>query len=230
MLDYSDCKIDTVTIEVRYDQALPLWDKAGEVWAEVQSQFPELQLQTGTPAQQAFESFDISAVTELAAFRASCRGVDAEKKAAQVSQKLLQVCADRLKLAVFTRVGLREIRSRKFANLDEANSAVSSLMSPALAGSLVGDSKLSTFTCALKQESKTSGLSASIRTEERETKVQIPWAFRESITADLAKEYVIVVDSDYYTIGTTLRKTLNLEEWAKQGYRTIKRYWKSVLQ
>jgi hypothetical protein len=230
MLDYSDCKIETVTIELRYDQSLLVWDKVGEIWAEVQTQFPELVLQTGTPTQQAFESFDISATIEMAAFRASCRGVNAEEKVAQVTQKMLQVCADRLKLAVFTRVGLREIRSRKFANMDEANSAVSSLVSPAFAGSLVGDSRLSTFTCALKQESKTNGLSASIRTEERETKVTIPWAFRERITADLSKECLVVVDCDYYTIGTTLRETLNMEEWAKQASRTIKRYWKSVLQ
>jgi hypothetical protein len=149
---------------------------------------------------------------------------------AQISQKMLLACADRLKLAVFTRVGLREIRSHKFANIDEANSAVSSLVSPAFAGSLVGDSRLSTFTCAFKQESKTSGLSASIRTEERETKATIPWFVRERVTADTSKEYLVVFDCDYYTIGTTLRETLNMEEWAKQASRTIKRYWKSVLQ
>lgn len=230
MLEYSDCKIDTVTIEARYDPALALWDKAGEIWAEVQSQFPELLLQNGTPAQQLFESQDISAATELAAFRASCRGVDAKKKVAEVSQILLQVCSDRLKLAVFTRVGLREIRSHKFVNMDEANSALSSLMPASLAGSLIEDSRLSSISCATKQESKTSGLSVSIRTEERETRVTVPWAVMERVTVDPSKECLVVFDSDYYTIGTTRRDILNMDEWAKQASRTIKRYWKNVLQ
>jgi hypothetical protein len=230
MLEYSDCKIDTITIEARYDPAFALWDKAGEIWAEIQSHFPELLLQNGTPAQQLFESPDISAATEVTAFRASCRGVDAEKKVAEVAQTLLQVCSDRLKVAVFTRVGLREIRSQKFVNKDEANSATSSLISAAFTGSLIGDSKISSINCAMKQESRTSGLSVSIRTEERETKATIPWTIRERITVDPSKECVVVFDSDYYTIGATQRETLNMEEWGKQGSRTIKRYWKSVLQ
>jgi hypothetical protein len=149
---------------------------------------------------------------------------------AEISQALLQVCSDRLKLAVFTRVGLREIRSHKFVNMDEANSVTTSLLSTAFTGSLIGDSKISSTTCAMKQESRTSGLSVSIRTEERETKVSIPWTVREQITVDPSKECVIVFDSDYYTIGATQRETLDMEEWGKQASRTIKRYWKGVLQ
>jgi hypothetical protein len=42
MLDFSDFMIETVTIEVRYAPALGLWDHAGEIWTEMQTQFPEL--------------------------------------------------------------------------------------------------------------------------------------------------------------------------------------------
>ena len=230
MPDYSDYKIDVMTIEARYDPALAIWDKAGEIWAEVQSQFPELQFQSAMPTQQVFESNDTTAATELEAFRVSCRGVDAEKRVVAVAQKLLQVCSVRLKIAVFTRIGFRDIRSHLYSNMDEANSAVSPLLPEAFTRGLIDKSKYTAITCSVKQESDTSGLRTSIRTEERETKVTIPWVVRDRISADLTKENVVVFDSDYYTIGTTRRESLNIEEWAKQANRTIKRHWKSVLQ
>lgn len=212
MLVFSDCEIETVTIEARYEPALALWDRVGEIWTEVQSQFPELQSQNAMPGQQIFESPDTSAVTELEAFRVTCRGDNAEWLVIAVSQKLLDVCSDRLKLAVFTRIGFRELRSRKFGSIDEANSEISPVLAAAIIGGLIPDSKFTALASATKQEGKTNGLATSIRTETRETKVTIPWAVRDRIRTDLFKEHLAIFDSDYYTVGVTRRESLHMEE------------------
>lgn len=230
MLDFSDYQIETITIEARYDPAFVLWDKAGEIWAEVQSQFPELRAQNVAPSQVVFESLDTRAAIELDAFRAICRGANAEKLAAEVSQKLLQVCSDRLKLAVFKRIGLREIRKRSFEDIDKAISAAMPLVPAAFAKSSFVGSKLKAINFGVRQEGESSGLTASIRAEVRETKLTIPWEAGDRFKSDTPKEYLVLLDSDYFTVGTTPRAAINIEEWAKQASRTIKRHWQGVLQ
>lgn len=230
MLDFDGSEIESITIEARYDPAFALWDRSGEIWSEVHSQLPELSIQTAGPSQVVFESSETRAVVEIEAFRVSCRGADAEKLVGEISQKLLQACSDRLRLAVFKRVGLREIRTCEIANPTEPISPFSSLLTAAYTGNLLADSKLTALSCGLRQENETSGLSASIRTEERETKLNVPWEVRNLVPSSLPKRHLLVFDSDYYTIGTTRREVLNLEDWTHQAERIIKRYWKKALQ
>jgi hypothetical protein len=230
MLDFNESEIESITIEARFDPAYALWDMAGEIWAEVQSQYPELKVQTVGPSQVVFESLDTRAVVELEAFRVSCRGAAAEKLVAEISQKLLQACSDRLKLVVFKRLGFREIRISAFAKQEDAASSVAPLLTTEMKANLLADSKATHFTCGVRQESESSGLSASIRSEDRETKLTIPWEVRNIVSADHPKRHLVIFDSDYYTIGTTRREALNIEDWAHQAERIIKRYWKRALQ
>ncbi|MGD0787116.1 MAG: hypothetical protein ABR898_03960 [Terracidiphilus sp.] len=230
MLDFSDCQVESITIEARYEPEFALWDRAGAVWTEVQAQFPELRVQAAGPSQVVFESLDTRAVIELEAFRASCRGADAERLVAEVSQRMLQVCSDRLKLAVFKRIGLREIRTRSFASTEAAISAVCSLLPQQIAEGLLVGSKFQAINLGVKQEGETSGLSAAVRAEDREMKLTVPWEVRDRVAGGTPKEHLVLFDSDYYTVGTTRRAALNIEEWAKQATRTIKRYWKGVLK
>jgi hypothetical protein len=230
MPDLDESEIESITIEARYDPAFALWDKSGEIWSEVQSKFPELAVQVAGPSQVVFESLETRAVVELEAFRVSCRGVNAEKRVGEISQRLLQACSDRLRLSVFKRVGLREIRTCAIANNMEAFPLFNSLLTTAYTENLLSDSKATALSCGLRQENETSGLSASIRTELRETKLTVPWEVRNIVQSNPPKQQLVVFDSDYYTIGTTRREVLNLEDWAHQAGRIIKRYWKKVLQ
>jgi len=230
MPDFDESEIESITVEARYDPAFMLWDRSGEIWSEIHSHFPELAIHTASPAQVALESPGTRAVVEMEAFRVSCRGANAEELVGEIAQKLLQACSDRLRLAVFKRVGLREIRTCKIAKSMESISPFSSLLSPAYTGNLIADSKATAFSCGIRQESETSGLSASVRTEERETKFTVPWEVQSLVPASLPMRNLLVFDSDYYTIGTTRRETLNLEDWTLQARRIIKRYWKKALQ
>ena len=45
----------------------------------------------------------------------------------------------------------------------------------------------------------------------------------------LGKEHVVLIDSDYYTVGAVERDSLNLLEWSRQAERAIKKFWKGVL-
>jgi hypothetical protein len=229
MLDHEESKIDTITIELRYDPAFGIWDRAGEIWKRVQAQFPELRFQNAMPLQQIFESADARAMVELEAFRVICRGPDADKKTSEIAQALLNVCSDQLRIAIFTRIGLREVKKHSFASIEEAFSAVNSLLPAALVGKFLTDSTPLGFSFGLRQENKANGLLTSIRTEERERKLAFPWELRDLMSSDPPKEYLAIFDSDYYTIGATKRDALDIEEWARQGMRAIKKYWKSAL-
>ena len=230
MPDLDESEIESITVEARYDPAFLLWDRSGEIWSEVHSQFPELGVQIAGPSQVVFESLATRAIVELEAFRVSCRGADAEKLVGEISQTLLEACSERLGLAVFKRVGLREIRTCTISDHTESLSTFSSLLTAAYTGNLLADSKATALSCGLRQESETSGLSASVRTEDRETKLTVPWEVKNNVPTSLPKRQLLVFDSDYYTIGTTRREALNLEDWANQSLRIIRRYWKKALQ
>jgi hypothetical protein len=230
MFDFSKSEIETITIEARFDPAFALWDRSGDIWAEIQSQFPELKIQAAAPSQVVFESPNTRAALEIEAFRVSCRGTIAEKLVAQISQRMLEVCSERLNIAVFKRVGLRELRICHSEEKEEAVSAVSPFLSAVLTEGAQPDIKTVALNWGMRQESETSGLFASLRTEEREITLNVPWEVRHLVPNKLSKIQLVVLDSDYYTIGTIRREALNFEEWSSQASRAIKRYWKRVLQ
>jgi hypothetical protein len=233
MTEYDDFQTEQVTIELRYAAAVLLWDETGKIWSHLQSQIPELKPVTQTPNQQIFESADLRASTELETMRVISRGPKPEIRAAEIAQVMLEVCSKLLKLQVFNRIGLRIIRSRKFATILEATADAQLMLPNRFTTSVRDSAKITALNMGFRQESEVAGLIAGIRAEERETKVNYPWEVSNRIPPEIAskfaKEYVVVVDSDYYTIGTIELESLNIVEWSKQGERFIRKFWKGVL-
>lgn len=229
MIDFADAQVETVTFEVRYEPALLLWDRAGAAWQDVLRQFPELKSQNANPAQQTFESKDLRAVVELEALRVISRGENAEKRAAEVGQVLMDSCSDRFGISVFNRVGFREIRARKFPNKEQAFDHLKNFVPPSLLSSAIPDSRQTAFVFSTRSEGESTGLLATLRVESRETKIQIPWEFQGKMTDVLPKEHVILFDTDYYTTGATRREALRVEDWMRQANRMANKQWKGLV-
>jgi len=229
MLDFNSFKTDTATIELRFAPSFLMWDRSGALWTEIQSRFPELKYSNVQPSQQVFESKTLRVMLELESLRVITRGQGADKRVADVSEAIFRLASDKYKISTFTRLGFRDLRSQIFESKEDALSASKPFLPSAMAANLLPDAKIQHFQCAIRQEADNYGLNTSLRVEEREVKVAFPWEVAEYFPTMPPKETVIVLDSDYYTIGTTERDSLNLEEWGKQASRTAKRYWNSVL-
>ena len=228
MIDLGKFEIETATLELRYDPALALWDRAGEIWADVVTEFPDLRFQNALPQQQIFETRQVRAMVELEAIRVICRGEAAEARMVALSQSLLKACSERLRISVFTRVGLRAIRVLRFSELEKAFSEFSSVIPESFLRSSVPESKPIAFTFTVRHEGTASGLIATLRVEQRETKVNAPWEVRDRVPDSFPNENLVVLDNDYFTIGATRREALSIEDWVRQAERTISRHWKGV--
>jgi hypothetical protein len=234
MIDFEDAETESVTIELRYPQALPLWDDSGKIWTRLRDSFPELKLNTAVPQQQIFESAQLRMVVELEAFRVTARNPKAEIRVAEAAQEMLETCSKYLHLSAFSRLGLRSIKVIKAPSSQDATAEALKMLPHHLPDSVAKSSKVMTFNASLRHETETLGLLASIRGEERELKAVFPWevSYRltPALTKQMEKEYVIVFDSDYFTVGTTERESLDITEWARQADRYIKKYWQGVLK
>jgi hypothetical protein len=234
MTEYDDFQTEQVTVELRYPAAVLLWDETGKIWSQVLGHFPELKPVTLVPNQQIFESVHLRVSTELEALRVLARGPKPEIRGAEVAQALFEICSKRLNLWTFNRIGLRVIRSRKFATIREATADALLLLPDRITRSLRESAQITALNVGLRQETDVAGLIAGVRAEEREIKVNFPWEVANRVPEELAKQFtkenVVIIDSDYYTIGATQAESLNLVEWSKQGERFIKKFWKEVLQ
>lgn len=228
-MEFGDFQIETVTFEVRYDPALLLWDKAGAAWAEFVSQFPDLKSQTVNPSQVIFESRNVRAAVELQALRVSCRGANADRQVIEIGQALIRSFCDRLGISAFTRVGFRDIRTRIFPTSEAAIGEISSLIPRPFQSTSISDAKPTSISLSFKHEGEASGLTTALKLDVREIKVTVPWEVKDRIAESFPKEHVMSLDSDYFTIGTTRRETLSVEDWIRQANRTIVRHWKGVL-
>lgn len=229
MIAFDDFKVENVTFEARYDPALMIWDRAGATWTDVVSQFPELKWQNAVPNQQIFESRDVRASVEFEVTRVTIRGKEADKRAIELANALLKSVSDNLGVAVFTRLGYREIRTHQFESLENAVKVAAPFVSDRFLSSAIHGSKPATVLMSVKHEGETSGLTATLKVEDREVKVNIPWEMRDRLTDVFPKEHLTTLDTDYFTIGTTRREALSIEDWIKQANRTINRHWKGLL-
>jgi hypothetical protein len=234
MPEYDDLQTEQATVELRYPPAVLLWDETGKIWAQLLGQLPELKPVTGVPNQQIFESANLRVSTELEVARVIARGPKPEARAAEIAQILLEVCAKRLKLWTFSRLGLRVIKSKKFATIQDAIAEARFILPERFLGSVRESAKVTALNVGFRQETEIAGLIAGIRVEQREVKMTYPWEISNRVSPELARQFdqenIVAIDSDYYTIGTTPLESLNMVEWSKQGERYIKKFWKDVLQ
>ena len=234
MSAFEDSRTESVTIELRYPPAFTLWDDSGKIWTRIKDRFPELRMNTAMPLQQIFESPQFRIFIELEVFRVTARNPKPEISAAGAAQEMLETCSKYLNLSVFSRLGFRQIRALKTPSLQDATAHALQMLPNHLRGSVAKSAKVTSFNAGLRHETETVGLLAAIRGEEREFKATFPWEVSDRLTPELTKqlgkEYVLIFDSDYYTVGTTERESLNIAEWARQAERYIRKYWEGVLE
>jgi hypothetical protein len=129
-----------------------------------------------------------------------------------------------LRLSTFRRAGFRTIRSKEFDSTFEAVAFAG--VGDGLASSVLGEgARRAGFQTADRYEMEGYGLLTSLRVEERETKVNVPWEARPLINFSTKKKNYLVADADYYTIGTIENESFDVEAWIRQAVRLVRRHW-----
>lgn len=124
---FSDFELDNVSIELRYDPAYMLWDRAGKTWTDISRVFERLTVHHAPqPNQTSFEADDRYQL-HLNIDRAYVIDYQSPKNIDEDSdkkEKFFSLVTDNLNIGSYSRIGTRLAYHLNFENLDEANSVL----------------------------------------------------------------------------------------------------------
>ena len=228
MKSLEELALEFCVFELRYNPSPMIWDAAGAIWTSAIAANPSLAFALAQPNQQVFETDSLQLTLDITTLRVIGRGENALAEVSRNASLLLKIISEKLKLQTFTRAGLRIIRSKVFESSPQALKAAAVSIdeeSPAFGK----DARKVGFAKNTRFETDESGLLASLRVEEREFSFTIPWESRPRIGAKLnRKEWVVVSDLDYYTVGKIDREVFDVETWLRQAVKKMEREWSAI--
>jgi hypothetical protein len=224
MIDIDDLEVESVAFELRYNNVYRLWDTSGTIWAEMASKHPELSVTNIQPNQQLFDTPKYQISLELGLFRVISRGSEAIDQVVTISSDIYAALDHNIRLTSFSRSGLRIMQSKTFESTSEAMTYCGSAQ-PVGNTSTKGLGTRVGFVSGNRYEGESSGLNATLKVEERNINLNVQWDAIPYFKPLKEKKIVVVTDTDYYTIGTIDRETLDVSTWIYQASKAIKRFW-----
>jgi hypothetical protein len=198
------------------------------MWAAMLAVNPALKVNIAQPSQQVFETESIQITMELALLRVNGRGPQGIEDVAENASALLRIASERLRLDTFKRAGFRLIKSKTFESSSKALEFIQ--VKDDLEQNTFGvEGSKTMFVKSERFESTKAGIQATLRAEEREWNFTAPWESRPHLPSSLSrKEWVVIADADYYTIGAVDRESFDVKTWIMQAQKAIKRQWTGV--
>jgi hypothetical protein len=219
--------IQQCVFELRYSNAYLLWDRVGSIWTAMVATNPNLKPTLIQPTQQVFEADTLQIHVDSASMRVVSRDAEGIDIVTKNSSRLYKIVCENAKLDRFTRAGFRLVQSKVFDAPAKAMNFLTSLISDQQNISVLGEeSRKVGFVRGSRFETDKAGLLTSLRVEDREFNFAVPWDNRPQFQAKLAwKEWLVVADADYYTIGAIERESFDVETWVRQASVTIGNHW-----
>jgi hypothetical protein len=226
-LDINGFLLESITMEIRFGDALLMWDRSGDLWAEVSKKLPGLKLQTADPRMQQFylnDDFELIAELKRAVVSQFRPGEDVARFG-EVATVLFDQIAKSLAIVDYSRVGFRALYWKETKDPTEALELMTSagVCLPPGHTHMLKDMQHTELEMRSQYESKTYGLNLAIRTQARTPAFNIPIGARHAITAKTDKSFGVQQDFDYYTCGITASEQLRPKVWIDQALKAGKR-------
>jgi hypothetical protein len=226
-LDINGFLLESITMEIRFGEALLLWDRAGDLWTEVSKKLPGMKLQAADPRMQQFYlNDDFELVLELKrAFVSQIRPGDDLARFSEVTTVAFDQIAKSLTIVDYSRVGFRALYWKETKDATEALELMTSsgVCLPPGHTHMLKDMQHTELEMRSQYESKTYGLSIAVRTQARTPSFNIPISARHAVTAKTDKSFGVQQDFDYYTCGITASEQLRPKVWIEQAMKAGKR-------
>jgi hypothetical protein len=224
--DLSQLKLARVAYEVRYDQALLIWDKAGSIWTEIRKRFPGLAMAKAEPNGVVFklgDKYELSVGIDRAVIIASLPARELIDFARDARQ-FVAVLQEGLSLKEYTRIGLRSIFVKEYDSVKGASAAImtSGILSPPKDKVLGVEGDYLAPQVILRRESESRGFRVEFKVENKRLEIEAnPDAgLEESIVKEQTR---LVLDVDCYTLKTVGADQLSPDTWIADTYHSVKR-------
>ena len=218
--------MDSSTLEIRYPFALALWDKSGLLWQSIQENWPDITLVHAEPTKTSFRLGKTVLIVELEAARITTIEPDRSlDDFAKMARDFVTAAISYLKIPLLKRIGFRTYYSREFKDREEAAAAFFSL-------GLVKVPKTKKFEAGdfpvnpqyvLRWESEAKGTLVQLRAETRKLDYEPPAELAEFAKPVHSEKNVIVLDVDYYTVGSAEPGQVDIAEWLRHGLHIVHR-------
>jgi hypothetical protein len=126
MFNFADLVLESMTLEVRFEQGYLYWDTAGRIWRDISKAYPSAQLETIEPRIAKFrledEDIQISSTPYNTSFTVPYpKDLDTF---GDIADKCINIIAKYLEINVFTRIGNRFIYVLKLEDTDSATELI----------------------------------------------------------------------------------------------------------
>jgi hypothetical protein len=233
-LDLGAFELESALIEVRYKEALAIWDRAGTLWSEVCRIYPELKIRHGEPNKTTFE---LDQSIELNVALASSSVMDHNPKDLErlrtISSALFDQVTKTLEVKDYLRVGLRLIYWKDTESEEAAARELYStgLFNPPSITPLGKESTLSSTDLVTRWETRSAGTTLAIRTQSKRPNIDIPPQVAHLVQLrEAGVKHGTLVDIDYFTKGIIASEQLRPKVWIDQAYQAARKAYRSLFE
>ncbi len=232
MLNFSDFSLTRAVLEVRYANAYILWDRAGKIWADISSLWPDVKVMTVQPSTTAFrleDKYDLSVQFDKAHI-IDLKPTSSLDDFMERADRFMKLVIQHLEIKHFTRTGFRLIYVKPFPDkFQAADSLISTGMISVPHGrqfNIEGRVLLPKYSLVLESDSA----GVRILMEVVDKKIDFdPDPSINGLKPVHLETHELAYDVDYYIPAKLSIGQLNVKEWLSQAYHLIKRDSKSFL-
>lgn len=224
--DLSQFKLIQAALEIRYDNAYLLWDRAGQIWSTANSKWDVLEVKAAEPTTTSFiaqERYDIS-VQLSKAYIIDLLPKTSLKDFTDNADFFVTTVEQILEVSVYNRLGLRLIYSRKFDSKAATADALMSLnIMHAPSGKFFNiDGRARAPKYSLIWQGESTATRINLIAQEKKIDLEVAPGIDEIETIH-TKRHDLVFDIDYYTLKNVSKGQLNITDWISQTHHLIKR-------
>jgi hypothetical protein len=220
-------RINTVVMELRYPPAYPLWDRAGQLAAEIQSMFKVVELTAASPGQISFvcdNRFTVSVLLDKASVVDAGGNLDETTvtRFHSIFGKVLSI----LQPTYLTRIGTRAMyHSLCTSEIDASGKLIElSLLSIPITKFFDVNPKLLKPTYAIEVKDDELGYRVQLDYQTRKLAFKTAPEVASMGISPIEKEEVnIVLDLDLFTVNSTDISSYDTSRWLQRCMRLLKR-------
>lgn len=225
-IDLSNLKLIQATMEIRFNNAYLIWDRAGLLWSKANSIWPNLKMGN---AESMVTGFLVDDRYELAVYLDKAHLKDMQpssslKEFITNAELFVNLVIDSLELSEFTRLGFRLSYNKKFKDKTEAANAFisTSILSVPSGKHFNIEGKVFMPKYSLRWEGDSTAVTVSLTAQDKRIDLNVSPGVEEITPVHIARSE-IVYDIDYFTLKNTKKGQLNVKEWLSQAYHLVKR-------
>jgi hypothetical protein len=225
--DISDFKLQRLVVEIRYEPAFLLWDKAGSIGVELRNRFPATKVRIVQPNQQQF-SLDKKFAAGVQFDRTFLQGVYPAHNLEDIrttSEAFFPIVIGALKISDLSRIGLLGVYEKRFESRELASEFVLKCQPSLRRGGKffnVDGAKILDPEFFLRWEGDTMGCSIKLHSLEQRIEVEVP-AELDDIQPIDTKRNVALLEIDYYAHSSTPISKFNAPAIIENWVRIIRR-------